>query len=253
MPEAIILGSGTSNGVPMLGYRYPAAYLANPKNHRTRSSILFQGPSGNLLVDCAPEMRLQLTREEVYDLDAVVISHTHADHIMGMDDLRSLCMLTGRAMPIYTLPEHAADIRRIFPYAFIDPPAGLVFPRFDLHPMPEVLESGGLSFSSFIVDHGATKVIGLRVNDLAYITDVSHVPEEVERHLRGLDVLIVDGLRFRPHPNHFNVEAALAFRERIKPRLTYLTHLTHDFDHDVSEAELPADVRLAYDGLRVPL
>jgi phosphoribosyl 1,2-cyclic phosphate phosphodiesterase len=253
MPEAIILGSGTSNGIPMLGYRYPEGYLANPKNHRTRSSILFQGPTGNLLVDCAPEMRLQLTRESVYDLDAVVISHTHADHIMGMDDLRSLGMLTGRAMPVYTLPEHAADIRRIFPYAFIDPPAGLVFPRFELHPMPARLEVGGLSFSSFVVDHGSAKVMGLRVNDLAYITDVSHVPEAAEQQLSGLDVLVVDGLRYRPHPNHFHLEAALAFRARIRPRMTYLTHLTHDFDHDVTEAELPADVHLAYDGLRVPL
>ncbi|MHB8635632.1 MAG: MBL fold metallo-hydrolase [Fimbriimonadaceae bacterium] len=253
MPEAIVLGSGTSNGVPMLGYRYPDGYLANPKNNRTRSSILFRGPTGNLLVDCAPEMRLQLTREGIFDLEAVVITHTHADHIMGMDDLRSLCMLTGRAMPVYTLPAHAADIRRVFPYAFIDPPAGLVFPRFDLHDMPPRLEAGGLTFSSFIVDHGSANVIGLRVNDLAYITDVSHVPEAAERQLAGLEVLIVDGLRYRPHPNHFNLEGALAFRARIQPRKTYLTHLTHDFDHDVTEVELPADVRLAYDGLRVAL
>jgi phosphoribosyl 1,2-cyclic phosphate phosphodiesterase len=252
MPEAILLGSGTSNGVPMLGYRYPEGYLSNPKNHRTRSSILFQGPSGNVLVDCSPEMRIQLTREGIYDIECVVITHTHADHIMGMDDLRSLCMLTGRAMPIYTLPEHAADIRRIFPYAFIDPPAGLVFPRFELHSMPPQLEAGGLTFSSFVVDHGSTQVIGLRVNDLAYITDVSHIPDPAERQLAGLDVLIVDGLRYRPHPNHFNLEAALAFRGRIEPRLTYLTHLTHDFDHDITEAELPAGVRLGFDGLRVP-
>jgi phosphoribosyl 1,2-cyclic phosphate phosphodiesterase len=253
MPEAIILGSGTSNGVPMLGYRYQEAFLANPKNHRTRSSILFRGPTGNVLVDCSPEMRLQLTGNGIYDLEAVVITHTHAEHVMGMDDLRSLCMLTGRAMPIYTLPEHAEDIRRIYPYAFVDAPPGLVFPRFELHPMPARLEAGGLTFTSFVVEHGSTKVIGLRVNDFAYITDVSHVPDTAEEHLHGLGVLIVDALRYRPHPNHFNLEAALAFRARIKPRQTYLTHLTHDFDHDITEAELPTDVRLAFDGLRVPL
>ncbi|HLK15805.1 MAG TPA: MBL fold metallo-hydrolase [Fimbriimonadaceae bacterium] len=253
MAKAIILGSGTSNGVPMLGYRYPDSFLANPKNHRTRSSILFQGPTGNVLVDCTPEMRLQVTREGIHEIETVIITHTHADHVMGMDDLRSLCMLTGRPMPIYALPEHQPDIRRIFPYAFTPAPPGLVFPRFDLHAMPERLDAGGLTFVSFVVDHGATKVLGLRVNDLAYITDVSHVPAEAEAHLANLDVLVVDGLRYRPHPNHFNLEAALEFRDRIRPKMTYLTHLTHDFDHDVTEAELPSGVKLAFDGLHLTL
>ncbi len=253
MAEAIILGSGTSNGVPMLGYRYPEGYLKNPKNNRTRSSLLILGPSGNVIVDCSPEMRLQLTRESVYELEAVIVTHAHADHVMGMDDLRSLCMIYDRAMPIYTLPEHAADIRRIFPYAFAEAPVGIVVPKFELHEMPIRLDVAGLSITSFLVDHGTTRVIGLRVNDLAYITDVSHVPPAAEAMLANLDTLILDGLRYRPHPNHFNVEAALAFRERINPRQTILTHLTHDFDHEASEAGLPKDVKLAYDGMRIPL
>lgn len=251
MAEAIILGSGTSNGVPMLGFRYPAGYLDNPKNYRTRSSLLLLGKTGNVLIDCPPEMRLQLTRQSIYELDAVIVTHTHADHVMGMDDLRSLCMIYDRAMPIYTLPEHGDDIRRIFPYAFNPAPPEIVVPRFDLRIMPEVLEVSGLRIISFLVEHGATRVIGIRVNDLAYITDVSFIPPEAEEKLRGLETLIVDGLRYRPHPNHFNVEAALAFRARIQPGRTILTHLTHDFDHDKSEALLPEDVRLAYDGMRL--
>jgi len=251
MAEAIILGSGTSNGVPMLGYRYPDGYLENPKNNRTRSSLLLCGPSGNVIVDCPPEMRLQLTREDIYEIEAVIVSHTHADHLMGMDDLRSLCMIYNRSMPIYTLPEHAEDIRRIFPYAFLEAPPGIVYPRFELSEMPARLDVVGLEIYSFIVEHGSTRVIGVRVNDLAYITDVSYIPPEAEAMLLGLETLIVDGLRFRPHPNHFNVDAALAFRERVKPDRTILTHLTHDFDHDLSEANLPEDVKLAYDGMRI--
>jgi phosphoribosyl 1,2-cyclic phosphate phosphodiesterase len=251
MGEAIILGSGTSNGVPMLGYRYPAGYLDQPKNHRTRSSLLLVGPDGNVLIDCAPEMRLQLTREGIYELEAVIVTHTHADHIMGMDDLRSLCMIYNRAMPIFTLPEHGEDIRRIFHYAFVTPPQGIVYPKFELHEMPARLDLAGMSILGFVVEHGSTRVIGIRVNDFAYITDVSFVPPQAEELLYGLDTLVVDGLRFRPHPNHFNVEAALAFRERVSPKRTILTHLTHDFDHEVTEATLPEDVKLAFDGMRI--
>jgi phosphoribosyl 1,2-cyclic phosphate phosphodiesterase len=252
MAEAIVLGSGTSNGVPMLGHRYPAGFLDNPKNHRTRSSLALLGPSGNVLVDCSPEMRLQLTRETIYDIEAVIITHTHADHVMGMDDLRSLCMVAGRAMPIYTLPEYGEDIRRIFPYAFVDAPPGLFYPRFELHAMPESMTVAGLEIERVMVEHGPTPVIGLRCGNLAYITDVSHVPAESEARLHGLDVLILDALRYRLHPNHFNVEQALAFVARVQPRQTYFTHLTHDFDHDVANAQFPPDIELAYDGLRVP-
>src|ERR1700722_8473404 len=137
MAEAIILGSGTSNGVPMLGYRYPDGYLKNPKNNRTRSSLLFCGPSGNVLVDCPPEMRLQLTRAGIYEIEAVIVTHTHADH-----------------------------------------------------EMPSRLELAGLNILRFIVEHGSTRVIGVRVNDLAYITDVSYIPPEAEAMLFGLETLI---------------------------------------------------------------
>jgi phosphoribosyl 1,2-cyclic phosphate phosphodiesterase len=249
--EAIVLGSGTSNGVPMLGVRYPEGYLDNPKNHRTRASLLLQGPSGNVLVDCPPEMRLQLTREGIYDLDSVIVTHTHADHIMGMDDLRSIAMKTGQPISIYTLEEHMADIRRVFPYAFQQPPPGLFFPRFDLQLAEGTLELGGLSIETFRAWHGTTWVVGLRVNDLAYLTDVKTVPAEAKEKLRGLDVLIVDGLRRAEHPNHFNLAESLAFVEEVGPRLAYLTHLSHDYDHDVTNRELPANVELAYDGLRV--
>src|SRR6185436_8613980 len=186
MAEAVVLGSGTSNGVPMLGIAYPPEFLQNPKNHRTRCALLLKGPLGNVLVDCAPEMRLQLLSAHVFDLDAVIITHTHDDHIMGMDDLRSFCIVQKRAMPVHTLPEHMPDIRRIYAYAFEEFPEGIEVPRFDLREMPPVLEMAGLKIDSMVVEHGSMPVIALRVGDFAYVTDVGAIPPEAEAKLQDL-------------------------------------------------------------------
>lgn len=253
MAEAVFLGSGTSNGVPMLGYEYPEGYLDEPKNHRTRASLALLGPTGNLLIDCTPELRIQATRERIYDFEAVLITHTHADHVMGMDDLRSLCMKYHRAIPVYTLPRHQADIRRIFSYAFQEFPTGVFVPRFDLIDVPQDLEVGGLAIRTFVVEHGSTPVIGVRVNDFAYITDVSRIPDEARAELNGLDTLVIDAVRLKPHPNHFHLERALDVAAEIGARRTLLTHLSHDYDHDVTNASLPEGVELAYDGLRILL
>jgi phosphoribosyl 1,2-cyclic phosphate phosphodiesterase len=195
-------------------------------------------------------MRLQVTGQGITDIEAVVITHAHADHVMGMDDLRSLCMKSGEPVLVYTLPEHAENIRQIFPYAFKDFPAGILVPRFNLQIIPDLFEVGGMQIRSFIVDHGKTRVIGLRVNNFAYITDVSHIPPEAEALLNDLEFLVLDAVRFRPHPNHFNLEQALAVAARIGAKATYLTHLSDDYDHDKVSAQLPAGVALAYDGLR---
>lgn len=253
MPQVIVLGSGTSNGVPMLGLRYPAEYLANPKNHRTRPSILIEGPNGNLLVDCAPELRVQMTRELIYDIEAVLITHTHADHVMGMDDLRSISIRTRQDMPVYTIPRYQEDVRRIFPYAFMDFPPGVEVPRFDLRDVQETIDVGGLEYEIFQVWHGPTPVLGLRTRGFAYITDVSEIPLEAREHLNGLDTLIVDAVRFKPHPNHFHFEKAIEVSQEIGAKMTYFTHLSHDYDHDKTNAELPPSIELAYDGLRIPI
>lgn len=251
MSRAIVLGSGTSNGVPMLGVRYSDEFLAHPKNHRTRCSLLLEGPEGNVLVDCAPEMRLQLLRHRIFELDSVIVTHTHADHIMGMDDLRSFCIVQRREMPIYTLPAYQADIRRIFSYAFRDFPAGIEVPRFSLRDMPPLLQAAGLPIESFLVEHGPTPVIGLRVRGLAYLTDVSHIPEPAWDRLQGLDILILDAVRRKPHPNHLHFEAAIEVAQRLGARKTYFTHLSHDYDHDETNASLPESIELAYDGLEL--
>lgn len=245
----MILGSGTSNGIPMLGVTYPPEYLADPRNHRTRASLLLQGPTGNVQVDCPPEMRLQLTGAGITSLEAVLITHAHADHVMGMDDLRSICILEGRSMPIYALPVHQEDIRRIFPYAFQTAPAGVAYPRFDLYDVQPRLQLGGMEIRTFLVRHGQVAVVGLRVGGLAYITDVSEIPPEAEAELEDLDVFIVDAVRRRPHPNHFHLEKAIEVGRRIGARRTVFTHLSDDYDHETTNAILPAGFELAYDGM----
>lgn len=252
---AIILGSGTSNGCPSLGYDYSPEFLSNPKNWRTRPSLLLQGPAGNLLVDTSPEMRLQLLRENVTDVEAVLITHTHADHIMGMDDLRCFELRWGRQMPIYAQSHDQAVLKRVFSYAFQDHfPPGVHVPRFSLQDVPEQLQVGGLELQTFIVMHGPTPVVGFRCRDFAYLTDVSEIPAEARRFLDGLDILVLDAVRRKPHPNHFHFEKALEVAEEIGAKMTYFTHLSHDYDHDKTEAEeLPPNIRLCYDGLRLPV
>jgi len=252
---AVILGSGTSNGVPMLGVEYPPEYLANPKNWRTRPSIILLGPEGNVLVDCAPELRLQMAQEGLTRIDDVIITHTHADHVMGMDDLRSICMKTRRPMPIYADVESQANIRRIFPYAFLDPPpAGIEVPRFDFHVPGQTERLCGMEVQFLRVMHGPkTEVLALRVNDFAYITDVNYIPPAEMERLRGLDTLILDAVRYKPHPNHYHFDAAMEVAKDLAPRMTYFTHLSSDYDHDKTNAALPANVQLAYDGLRIRL
>lgn len=248
---AVILGSGTSNGVPTLGIDYPPEFLANPKNHRTRPSLLLQGPTGNLLVDCAPEMRLQLLREGVGMVEAVLITHTHADHVMGMDDLRSFCLKSKKDMPVYANEQSAADIRRIFPYAFEEFAPGIEVPRYDLRPVPEVLVVGGMPIRTMWVLHGSLPVVALRLGDFAYVTDVSEIPPEAWSQLQGLKTLILDAVRIKPHPNHFHFAKAIEVAQELAADQTYFTHLSHDYDHDVTNAALPTGIALAYDGLRI--
>lgn len=235
----------------MLGYEYPSGYLDHPKNHRTRCSMLIQSSIGNVLIDCPPEMRLQLTKLKIKDIDAVFITHSHADHVMGMDDLRSICILRDKIMPIFSLPEYHADIKRIYPYAFREPPAGLFYPRFELFEAQENMELVGLNFQTFPVLHGSLRVLGIRFENFAYITDVSSIPEKAMAKLLGLDFLVLDALQVRPHPNHFSLDQALEVINVLQPKHSILTHLTHSYDHEATNAILPRNVELAFDGMEI--
>lgn len=253
MREAVVLGSGTSHGVPMLGKTYPPAFLANPRNHRMRPSLALVGAEGVVLVDAGPDMRTQLLRESISRVDAVILTHSHADHIMGMDDLRAFTQATGAAMPIYAAPECAEVVERVYDYAFRPGRPGLEVPNFALFELADRLVLAGFEIEVLWVWHGEMRVAALRVGGLVYMTDVGEIPDDVWPRLAGLDTLILDAVRRRPHPSHFNLERAVDAALRIGARRTYFTHLSGEFDHDATNAELPDGIELAWDGLRIPL
>jgi phosphoribosyl 1,2-cyclic phosphate phosphodiesterase len=248
-----ILGSGTSHGVPMIGCDCPICTSSDPRDKRTRPSIVLGIDGHNVLVDTAPELRLQLVATGIGHIESVLYTHGHADHVHGIDDLRRFNEQLHGPLPVYAAPDLLADLRRRFSYIFNHSYIGGGIPSLDLRPIDGPFMLYGRKIVPIPVWHGPTPVLAFRCGRFAYVTDTNNIPAASQAQLRGLDVLILDALRQQPHPTHFNFEQALEMVEILRPRVTYFTHLTHTTLHAAVEPTLPDGVRLAYDGLRLEI
>lgn len=252
------LGTGTSQGVPMIRCACAVCRSADPRNRRTRTSAHVEVGGVRVQIDAAPEFRLQCLAAGIDHIDLFILTHGHADHVLGMDDLRRFCDVPGgREVPVYSTPEGLARIRTIYPYADKAPVRAAGYPAFDLRAMPGRLELAGGTIDATLLPHGSVETLGLVFTErgtgrrLAYFTDCKLVPPAARELARGCDVAVLDGLRHEPHPTHMNIAEAVACAADLACPRVFLTHLTHTVDHARDEPALPDGVRFAHDGLVV--
>jgi phosphoribosyl 1,2-cyclic phosphate phosphodiesterase len=248
--QVLFLGTGTSHGVPMIGCACAVCRSTNPKDTRLRPSILVRGPGGHVLVDTSPDLRQQALTHRLARLDAALFTHSHADHILGLDEVRRFNHLQQQPLACYATEATWADLRRTFHYVFAEGPTqGGGVPALVPHVIDGPFVAAGMQVVPVPVWHGRMPVLGFRFGSFAYLTDCNRLDDAAWPLLEGVETLVVDALRDRPHPTHFTVEQALTVVQRVGPACAYLTHMTHDLAHDATCARLPRGVELAYDGL----
>ena len=241
------LGTGTSVGVPRIACKCPVCSSPQPENKRLRCSILVEYQDRVILVDTSPDLRTQALKFGIDRVDAVLFTHGHADHLHGLDDVRIYCFQRDTPLPCYGDEATLARIRHVFDYAF-NSPYKHALPQLDLHAITGNFQLAGLTIEPVTVFHGKMPVLGFRLGDFAYVTDCNRIPDESMEQLRGLDLLVLDALRHEEHPTHFTVAQALEVIAGLNPKNALLTHIAHDLDHDPTNADLPPNVRLAFDG-----
>lgn len=256
--ELIFMGTGTSHGIPVIGCSCPVCLSPDARDKRLRTSAHLRSPEVALQIDTAPDFRTQCLRENLMRIDAVVYTHAHTDHILGFDDLRRFCEMEEKEMPVYGTSATLADLQRVFAYAFEKGPVIRTYVRPLPRPVTGPFEIGDLRVVSVDLPHGRAVTTGLVVwqgerKVLAYFTDCQSVPPAAEEAARDVEVLVIDALRREPHSTHMSIEQALAASKRIGAGRTYFTHMCHDLGHAATEAELPKNIRLAFDGLRISI
>lgn len=250
--QVTFLGSGTSAGVPMIGCKCEVCTSTDPRDKRTRTSIVVEYDGRAILIDVTPELRLQSVAIDLMRIDCVVLTHAHADHVMGMDDLRRFNMLKDGPLDIWMDDPTSKAVLRCFGYCFnTTKEEGIFRPRLDERRIDGPFDLYGRVWTPIPMIHGRGDVLGFRVGDFAYCTDVSFMPEKSYELIEGLDLLILDALQETKHPTHFNIDEALAVVDRVKPQRTFFTHMSHRVKHERDDPKLPPNVRFAFDGLRL--
>lgn len=247
--KVTFLGTGTSHGVPVIGCDCAVCQSTDPRNHRTRSSLLVETGGLHILIDTATEFRLQALRTGIKQIDAVLYTHCHADHVFGFDDLRIFSQRSGKALPFYGNYDTIAEMLQVFSYVFRKTQVGGGKPLVKPIIVDGPFQVEGIAVTPIPVYHGSIPIYGYRIGDLAYVTDCSRLPETSLELLKGLKVLILGVIRYEPHPSHMHVDAALKLAAELQPERTYFTHITHLLDHEQTNSKLPQAVSLAYDGL----
>lgn len=249
------LGTGTSQGVPVIACKCEVCQSNDKKNNRLRTSILIETNDKTIVVDSGPDFRYQLLREKVKDLDAVLFTHEHKDHIAGLDDIRPFNYLLGKVINVYATERVQTALKREFYYIFTETKYhGL--PQIKLHTVNngENFKIGETEIIPLEVMHHLLPITGYRVGDFTYITDAKTIPEASFAKIKGTKILVINALQKEPHISHFTLNEAIAFAEKVGAETTYLTHISHNLGlHDVVEKDLPSNIHLAYDGLKIEL
>lgn len=243
------LGTGTSFGVPMIGCECNVCTSDNPKNSRTRSSVLVTKDGFSILIDAATELRIQCLKNKVQRVDAVLLTHSHADHVLGLDDLRHFNIRQKTNIPVYGSEETVFMINKMFWYVFENTYCDKNKPKFTLKTINGTFKISDLEIIPIDVMHGKEKVTAYRLDNFAYVTDVSNIPPDSMAKLEGLDLLILDALRMYPHEKHFSIDQALSVVDKLGPKQTFFTHIAHDLEYDTTNKILPAGTKLSHDGL----
>ena len=247
-----VLGTGTSQGVPVIGCDCSVCTSPDPRDQRLRTSIIISSQHTRIGIDVGPDFRQQLLRAGIDNLDAILITHEHNDHISGLDDVRPINFKYGKSINLYGMPRVLNDIKHRFAYVFDEQYRYPGKPKLELHEMPEVLEIGDLTVLPVEIIHGTLPILGFRCGNFCYLTDVKTIDDAQFEKLQGIEVLIINALHHRTHSSHLNLDEALAMIARINPGEAYLTHISHYMGlHAEVEPKLPSDVYLAYDGLEL--